>query len=142
MVREREKKSQLTIGKNCLGDIRLSFNQAPSLAADAKSGAGSASGDRENSRWDKAHRLPDSLELDGDNRVLGITLGVSGGESQDFGLNGVLLTTSIDNTTIAQVDDRAIVVVGNNAVDADEPSWNRNMSATWASKRTTSQRVR
>ena len=62
--REREKKSRLTIGKNCLGGIRLSFNQAPFLAADAKSGAGSASGDRESPRWDKAHRLPDSLELD------------------------------------------------------------------------------
>ena len=42
----------------------------------------------------------DSLEIDADNTVLGITLGASGGESKDYGINGVILSTSIDNTTI------------------------------------------
>ena len=74
----------------------------------------------------------DSLKVKAANNVVNIALGISGGESEDFGFNGVGMYVSVDNTAIAQVDDGASVVVGTSdvvEVDDDGIATSRGVSA-------------
>ena len=57
-----------------------------------------------------------SLAVTSSNKVLGVEVGASAGESKDFGFNGVVLVNAVENTTVAQIDNRATVVVGNKPV--------------------------
>ena len=63
----------------------------------------------------------DSLEVDAKNTVLGVTIGVSGGRSSNFGFNGVRTGSVVTNSTIAQIGEGATIVLGNNEV-GDTPN--------------------
>ncbi|MDB5856869.1 MAG: Hemolysin-type calcium-binding region, partial [Ramlibacter sp.] len=60
----------------------------------------------------------DSLKVEASNRVLGVTLGASGSQADRFAFNGVAVYTEVDNTTIAQIADGAVIQVGNDSVDS------------------------
>ncbi len=59
----------------------------------------------------------DGLKVNASNAVINVTLGISGGDSKDFGFNGVGIVTNVDNDSIAQIEDGAVVQVGNHPID-------------------------
>ncbi len=61
----------------------------------------------------------DSLKVDADNDTLSLTFGASGGQADNMAFNGVMLATVVDNSTIAQVEDGATVVVGSGDADGN-----------------------
>ena len=62
----------------------------------------------------------DSLEVDADNRELAIVLGASGGQADNVAFNGAFVAQVVNNSTLAQIDNGAVIVVGNRSVgDAD-----------------------
>ena len=66
----------------------------------------------------------DTLEVNATNDVLGVAAGVSGGNSEDFGFNGVFSVTIVDNSTTAQIDDRATIAVGDDVtVEATDTAY-------------------
>ncbi len=54
----------------------------------------------------------DDLAVEANNEILAVGIGVSGGKSTNFGLNGVVLYNSVDDTTIASIGAGASVTVG------------------------------
>ena len=63
----------------------------------------------------------DDLRVNARNTILDVALGMSGGRSQNFGFNGVVLYNVIDDTTLAQVGAGASVTVGSSHVVYTNP---------------------
>ena len=81
---------------------------------------------------DNVHLFGDSLAVTTKNNVLGVTFGASGGELTDFTFNGVVLVEAVNSSSVAQIDNRADVDVGNKEVtqtDSDGNIIHRGVSA-------------
>ena len=63
----------------------------------------------------------DSLKVDADTEVIHALFATSGGEAGDFAFNGVVSHHQVQNETLAQVSDTALITVGDNTI-ADSPS--------------------
>ncbi|MEO0771506.1 MAG: hypothetical protein AAFY72_19145, partial [Cyanobacteria bacterium J06649_4] len=64
----------------------------------------------------------DSLEVTADNKTMNIDVAASGGRAETFGFNGVGAWVFVDNTTTAQIESGANLVIGNNWVDGTTDS--------------------
>ena len=53
----------------------------------------------------------DTLQVTADNDVLGVNVGASGGKSENFGLNGTAGVNIVRNSTIAQIENGAVIDV-------------------------------
>ena len=54
----------------------------------------------------------DSLIVDAETDVMSVTVGASGGSSDNIAFNGVVLVNVIDNHTVAQIENGAVIDVG------------------------------
>src|SRR6185436_12513995 len=57
-----------------------------------------------------------SLKVTADNFVIDVSLGASGGESDNMAVNGAFIVTLLNNTTVAQIDNGAMIAIGAKAV--------------------------
>src|ERR1043165_922710 len=64
----------------------------------------------------------DSLAVTADTFALNVSIGASGGESEDFGLNGAFIVSLVDNSTIAQIQNGATLAIGNKKADGSDAS--------------------
>ena len=77
----------------------------------------------------------DSLQVTAENNVLGVNVGASGGKSENFGVNGIVGLNLVRNTTLAQIENGAVIEVGSNDVfdsttTADEDNGSLVVTAT------------
>ena len=105
-----------------ISEFKVSF-QKPGLGTGAKENAAGATVmvfDLDNTVEarieDGAKITGDNLKVTADNFAVDVSVGASGGDSDNFGLNGAFLVTLLDNTTLAQIDNGAMLTIGAKAV--------------------------
>ncbi|EAR60225.1 type I secretion target repeat protein [Oceanospirillum sp. MED92] len=64
----------------------------------------------------------DALKVSADNQTVGVTLGASGGQSDNIAFNGAVIFSSIVNETVAQVSEGATINVGSGDIGGSGPS--------------------